>query len=429
MVPMRSKMVDSIAILERMGGRFALTVNTRSRRRQRFDVVAAEPRTTREFTSRRRKGVVIIELLPVLISMALLLQSSLLFGLPTVSAVSSRAFFHKSYYPSRGGYSLAAPTLPSLVPWSWYDSLRIGWPSPSSWFTRKKSFRRQLQDQISLLEKQLRASRDELYQVRSQLTLLQQESLRQQAGAAGGATATPRAPVVVTDSAILQEMRSRIQALEKDVATLHDLRDKLQELLQQEKMRVQELEERLKVAEESNQAATAEAALQQKEQSEQKYKAELQALETKWMNQVIQQMDQVERAMEQRLQQALERERAKAAVALKAAEEQLRQVRIKAELQVKQAISSTEQRVQKEAAKQLKAEKKLAKAAVELEKAKMRKLVKALALREEQQQQQQQQFKVKTSSTKNGSGATQPVVNRVIATSNARNSGGPPKRK
>jgi hypothetical protein len=417
------EMVDSIAILERMGGRFALTVNTRSRRRQRF--VGAEPRTTREFTSRRRKGVVINGLLPVIvISMALLLQSSLLFGLPTVAAVSSRAFFHKSYYPSRGGYSLAAPTLPSLVPWSWYDSLRIAWPSPSSWFTRKKSFRRQLQDQISLLEKQLRASRDELYQVRSQLTLLQQESLRQQAG--GATVATPR--VVVTDSAILQEMRSRIQALEKDVATLHDLRDKLQELLQQEKMRVQELEERLKVAEESNQAATTEAALQQKEQSEQKYKAELQALETKWMNQVIQQMDQVERAMEQRLQQALERERAKAAVALKAAEEQLRQVRLKAELQVKQAISSTEQRVQKEAAKQLKAEKKLAKAAVELEKAKMRKLVKALALREEQQQ-QQQQFKVKTSSTKNGSGATQPVVNRVIATSNARNSGGPPKRK
>ena len=234
-------------------------------------------------------------------------------------------------------------------------------------------YRQTLEDQVLLLDRQLRQSRDELILLRKQLgTGMGSSSSSSSSSSSGRSTRTQKA----TTSALKQQ----VATLQSQVNQLERMKLQLEQLLEEEQRKVGELERQLQ----EQQALT--------EEIKERYERQLEALQQQLEQTARDQMRVLEKMWEERLKQAVE---AATVAAL-------------AEVETK--LAQATERVRQEKEREIEMERRRSTEAVEREKMKMRKLVKALAIREkklfartqqQQQQQQQQQEKIAEKQTTN----------------------------
>jgi hypothetical protein len=238
----------------------------------------------------------------------------------------------------------------------------FGWGRRDSTKNSEKRYRQELEDQLVVLERQLRAARDEATQLRK-LAKLSRPS-------------------------VAASLRSEIKMLQDQILQLENFQQELQRLLQQEKDLVQSLQEQL-----------IQAGVDAK-QLQADHAAAMEELEHKMLVQSQKQWENFHRNLEQRIAEAASRAR----------QEALEEM----DRTVKAAVQSAEAKFYL----QLEAERQKSVQAVEIERVKMRKLVKALADREQkQQQQQQQQTKSKATNKKSGSSSSSTSTTTIAAQS------------
>jgi hypothetical protein len=237
------------------------------------------------------------------------------------------------------------------------------WSSPSV------QYRRLLEEQRDLLERQLRQTREELAQVRKQYQELQKRK---------------NAQVTSEQTKLYHE---RIAALERELEEAAGLRHKLEKALDLEKRKVTELEAKIKKLEHKRSA---------KDVAD--HQAQLQALRQELEASATEQLQELRITMEQRMQEAL------------------KHARVAAEQEKQLALEETTSRLTKEFQKQLEDQTRTADLAVERERIKMRKLIKALAEREKTLLQQSEAQKhstkrisaPKTLANRDAGGSSQP---------------------
>jgi hypothetical protein len=229
-------------------------------------------------------------------------------------------------------------------------------------------YRQLLEEQRDLLERQLRQTREELSLLRQQYQALQQSKGNDK--------------FLKADQA--RRLKHQITELQDEVRKLTELRQDLERMLQEEQMKVVALQTKVQELHEASGVM--------KDQ----YERELQFLRRDMEEQANRQLDALRALMENRMKEALEKAR-------QAAEKEREQARLVAVKEREAAVRETERRLQIQADKLLAAEKKNAEEAVEREKVKMRKLIKALAEREKKllsQAEQENQKKLLKRSTK-----------------------------
>jgi len=234
-------------------------------------------------------------------------------------------------------------------------SAALAVPRGGAWYFGKKTasrkFRQLLQEQVRMLDKQLRQSQEELALLRRQLKTSQ--SLLHRTGS----------PALRTKSAVQQaeklkalaenqDLKRRVVSLTREVTQLEKMRDDLQAMIEKQNAKMAELEEKLK----DKEAAT-EALIE-------KYEKQLQALKRDIESQYQQQLADLTKLMNKRVEEAAE---------------SARQLALK-DLAFQVEKATAEERTRGE--KMLAEEKRRSDAAVEREKVKMRKLAKALFERE-----------------------------------------------
>jgi myosin heavy subunit len=235
-------------------------------------------------------------------------------------------------------------------------------------------YRQLLEEQRDLLERQLRQTREELSLLRQHYQTLQRSKGNDR--------------LLKDDQS--RRLKQQITELQDEVRKLTELRQDLERMLQEEQLKVVALQTKVRELHEAKGAM--------KDQ----YERELQYLRRDMEEQANRQLEALRALMENRMKEALEKAR-------QAAEKEREQARITALKDKEAAVRETERRVQLQADKQLLAEKKNAEEAVEREKVKMRKLIKALAEREKKllsQAEQEKQQKTTKKSTKSQLGTT-----------------------
>ncbi|CAB9516927.1 expressed unknown protein [Seminavis robusta] len=225
-------------------------------------------------------------------------------------------------------------------------------PRGGAWYFGKKSaarkYRELLEEQVNMLDRQLRQSQEELALLRRQLktsqAILHRSGLK-------GASAEGQASKLATLTEN-QDLKKRVASLSKEILQLEKMRNEFQAIIQNQHMKMEELEAKLQEKELANQNVVA------------KYERELQSLkldiETKYQKQIA----DLTNLMNKRVEEAAEHARQVA----------LREMDAK----IAQATEAERQRGEK----LLEDERKRSEAAVEREKVKMRKLAKVLFERE-----------------------------------------------
>ena len=228
-------------------------------------------------------------------------------------------------------------------------------PRGGAWYFGKKTaarkYRELLEEQVVMLDKQLRQSQDELSLLRRQLKTSQ--SLLHRTGAPALRTKSSEQQAeklkAVSEN---QELKKRVASLTKEVTALAKMRDDLQTIIDNQHQKMEELELRMK------EQTDASSNLVQTHQRElEKLKREI---ETKYQKQLA----DLTVLMNKRVEEAAEHARQLA----------LKDISLK----IEQATAEERSRGEK----LLDAERKRSDAAVEREKVKMRKLAKALFERE-----------------------------------------------
>jgi hypothetical protein len=195
-------------------------------------------------------------------------------------------------------------------------------------------YRETLEEQVLLLDRQLRQARDEMGLLRKQFTIR---------------TATP-APKISNQERTL--LKQQLASLTSQVNQLERMKLELETMLEKESLKVQELTAKLLDEEQLSLAM------------QDKYIKQLQVLQEQLELKAAKQLQELQAIMEQRVQQATETAH-QAAMAL-----------------VGQKVAEATEQLRMEKERELELERKRSVEAVEKEKVKMRKLVRALANRE-----------------------------------------------
>eukprot|EP00548_Thalassiothrix_antarctica_P000822 CAMPEP_0194147024 /NCGR_PEP_ID=MMETSP0152-20130528/22474_1 /TAXON_ID=1049557 /ORGANISM="Thalassiothrix antarctica, Strain L6-D1" /LENGTH=290 /DNA_ID=CAMNT_0038847695 /DNA_START=309 /DNA_END=1181 /DNA_ORIENTATION=- len=206
----------------------------------------------------------------------------------------------------------------------WLGGLLSGWKA-------EDYYRQTLEDQIQNLERQVRAAQEEATQLRKLLKLSSQAN-RQQASSAS--------------------LRQELSVLQKQIKQLEIFQSESEKLLKDEEKRIKELTKKL---EDSNTDLI---------EIQKQHRLEMEKLEKELLERSKEQVEALTRLMEERVQEATKRAKAEAMIEM--------------DSKIKDAISKTEAIAES----RLEEERKKAVLAVENERIKMRKLVKALADRE-----------------------------------------------
>eukprot|EP00536_Pseudo-nitzschia_multiseries_P005317 jgi/Psemu1/190280/e_gw1.99.10.1 len=218
---------------------------------------------------------------------------------------------------------------------------------------RKKSaskiYRESLEEQVSLLNEQLR-------QARTEVSTLRENAKKRQETITTARSAMPRKEKEKEEDRLEKERRKQqqgtLQRLEGEIKQLDTMKAELEKLLETSAQKIEQLEEKLK----SQESLTA--------QLEDSYQKKIAELEEQLSDLQKSQLKKLKELNQQKIDAAVEE-------ALKAQE---------AEFLAK--MEETTQRLTKEHAKVMEQEKIRSSKAVEAERKKMRKLVRALALRE-----------------------------------------------
>ena len=205
--------------------------------------------------------------------------------------------------------------------------------------TAAEKYRETLEDQVLLMDRQLRQTRDELAKLREQWSTK---------------SSPPDEDAVVSKAskAELAALKQQVLTLTEQVNELTKMKEDLQNMLEREQAKVVELEDAL--------AQERQLTLELQEG----YELQLQELQAQLEKKAQQQMDDLRKLMEKRVEQAAET------------------ARIAAQKMVQEQIELATAQLKLEQQRELDAERKRSEQAVEVEKRKMRKLVKALAIRE-----------------------------------------------
>ena len=228
-------------------------------------------------------------------------------------------------------------------------------PRGGAWYfgkpTAARKYRQLLQEQVIMLDKQLRQSQDELSLLRRQLKTSQ--SLLHRTGSPSLRTKSSEQQAeklkALGDN---QDMKKRILSLTREVAALETMRKDLQTIINNQHQKMEDLEQQLKQEKDAS-----EMTLQKHQRELEKIKRDI---ETKYQKQLA----ELTALMNKRVTEAAEH---------------ARQVALR-ELDQKVEAATVAERTKGQ--KLLDAERKRSDAAVEREKVKMRKLAKALFERE-----------------------------------------------
>jgi chromosome segregation ATPase len=221
-----------------------------------------------------------------------------------------------------------------------------------------KRYRKLLQEQTFLLDRQLRQSEEELLQVKKRFKALQEQQVQQTAS-----SVTKGRQREVAQKQIIHTLKQQVAQLEQEISRITVMRDEFQVFFTKQQEKVQALEDQLTTAATESDAA------------KERFGQQLIALQEELEAKTTKQLEELRIMIEQKMKVALEQARVSAAGELKEA-------RVSAAKELKEAVEKTEHRVQQQAEKRLQEEQRKAQKAVEQEKVKMRKLVKALAKRE-----------------------------------------------
>ena len=247
-------------------------------------------------------------------------------------------------------WSTLSDSWSSLAPGARVADAWAGWRRKRLTSSPAALYRKLLEEQRDLLERQLRQAREELQLIRNQYQQLQRRS--------GGGLASSS---LTADR--IRAFKRQISEGEGQIRQLTELRQDLERLLQEEQSKVAALE------------ATVHELRRASGELKQRYERELQQLRKDMEEQANRQLEALRALMENRMKEALEKARM-------AADKEREQVRIAAQRERDAAVKETERRIQLLADRQLQVERQNADEAVEREKVKMRKLIKALAERE-----------------------------------------------
>ncbi|CAB9512822.1 expressed unknown protein [Seminavis robusta] len=225
-------------------------------------------------------------------------------------------------------------------------------PRGGAWYFGKRTaarrYRELLEEQVTMLDRQLRQSQEELALLRRQLKTSQ--SILHRSGLKGAsAEGQANKLAALTEN---QDLKKRVASLAKEILQLEKMRDELEAIIQVQHMKMEELEAKLQEKELANQNLVA------------KYEREMQSLKLSIESKYQKQIADLTNLMNKRVEEAAEHARQVA----------LRELDAK----VSQATQAERQRGEK----LLEDERKRSEAAVEREKVKMRKLAKALFERE-----------------------------------------------
>lgn len=238
---------------------------------------------------------------------------------------------------SQGGEGKAVSS-----PRRWWGIPKRVWPF-SSTASSQWSHLQILEDQKKLLERQLRQNQDEMFQLRNQMKRLQQ---------ANTAWMRIRSKNESDNQMEMDFLKEEVARLEEEINNMERIKIELEQLLESEKQNVAQLQRLLEDARNSGDALRV------------KYEWEIEELRKQMDIKLRQKIDELNDLMEKRLKETIEAERKSAEVEKKAAIEEAKRI------------------VQTDADKRISEAQRKAADAVEQEKIKMRKLVKALAERE-----------------------------------------------
>lgn len=208
------------------------------------------------------------------------------------------------------------------------------------------NYQKLLQEQRDLLERQLRQTREELAHLRKQVKSNASKSI---AVRASNVKAQQGEALRFEETKMLNQ---QLTELETAMAKLQEMKDRLEALLLEEQEKMAALQVKLEEAETSSEELKA------------KHEKELELLRAELEAKASTQLAELKKMMKEQMKLALDQQKATA------------------ERERQKAILETEQKLQKQAELRLQTEQKKAEEAVEKEKVKMRKLVKALAERE-----------------------------------------------
>jgi len=201
-------------------------------------------------------------------------------------------------------------------------------------------YRKELEDQVAALDRQLRTSREEAMRLRK-LVKLTSDSKRKATVAEWKTTKSNQ-----------QSLHKELSLLQQQIQQMEQFREELEKLLEVAHARIKELEQLLE--KESAKAV----------QLQKQHELEMQELRKSLVAKAQKQLEEINRLMEQRIREATEAARREALS------------------EVDQTVADATQKVQRQADRVLEKERRLSQEAVEKERVKMRKLVKALAERE-----------------------------------------------
>ncbi|GKY95036.1 hypothetical protein MPSEU_000467900 [Mayamaea pseudoterrestris] len=275
------------------------------------------------------------------------IQHFLLLVFLVIPIASSRSFGFPSGLQSRLQHSLSIPRP------------RLSHYFHAFWTSSATQYRRLLEEQRDLLERQLRQTRLELLQVKKHYQELQNKKK----------TTTP------LTTAQIKLYHARITALEKELQSAANLRNKLEKALETEHRKVEALQAKIKQLEAKKSG--------KQQVNEQQHAQEIETLRAEWDATATKNLQHLQAAMEQRMQEAVEN------------------ARIAAEQEKQMAVMETTSRLTKEFQRQLEEQTMQADHAVERERVKMRKLIKALAEREKNLL-QQSEATIQRNSSSNG---------------------------
>jgi len=212
-------------------------------------------------------------------------------------------------------------------------------------FSRRPNYRNALKTQVSQLEAQLQENRDLIKQLRGQV-----QSLKRTNTLLGDQQHRSTSEAHKAEIAHFQQ---QIRSLEDELRQIKKLKIDMEKLLKKEEAAVAKLEARL--------AAAGDEQIELKK----KYDIELEKVRQAYEKRMEEKLNELRHVMEEKMELAVAAEKEKAA------------------LDRQRAIEETEERMEKETDRRLKSERQKMNEAIAEEKLKMRKLVKAMAKREQ----------------------------------------------
>ena len=243
------------------------------------------------------------------------------------------------------------------------------------------AYRKTLEQQVGLMDRQLRTTREEAAQLRNLLKVSQQTVRK-------GSLDEKRA-----QSARETALRQALTELQTHAKQLESLRDELQELIASQDAKIAQLKQQLAETKESS------------EQAKVAYEKELEALQARLVRESKQQLQALQELMDRRVQDAVRQTRTQVEADY---QKKMQDQQSKAVSQLQEERQRSQQAVEK-AELQLQEERQRSQQAVEKERIKMRKLVKALAVKEKKLLDKAEQQMVKTTTTSSSSPSRRPT--------------------